>query len=181
MSSSHWISLLAWTIEVSKLSVRSFYARTFIIPSVTSDTNTRSLSLCRDPGSPNLGTISFINVLTTSAAVSVLCPQTTKDNLKFPGTLDMTVKLICQSSPGYIHLVWLGLIWGPLGWYSFGVVYCADGTCLTIWLILLFMPGITISSADHLHRASLLCSWMSLSDGLISCSLRKELLPMFIN
>ena len=105
---------------------------------------------CGDLGSPNLGTISFFNALATSAAVSVLCP------LKFPGTLDMTVKLICQSSPGYIHLVWLGLIWGPLGRYTFGVGCCTDGTCLTSRLILLFMPGITISSADHLHRACLL-------------------------
>ena len=59
--------------------------------------------------------ISFSNALATSAALSVLAgnasihPEnvctSTQRYLKLPGTFGMTVKSICQSSPGYVPLV----------------------------------------------------------------------------
>lgn len=54
---------------ISRLSARSVLCPGH---SLTRDTNAGPLSICRDPGSPNSGIISFSNALATPAAVSVL-------------------------------------------------------------------------------------------------------------
>ena len=85
--------------------------------------------------------------------------------LKLSCTLGMTVKSICRLSPGYGPLVWIGLIWSLLG-SGVGVVHCADGTCLNcltdyVWLIILFMAEIAMSSMNLLYRTWIPC-WGSL-------------------
>ena len=117
------------------------------------DTNAGSLSLYGNPWSPNLGIISLSNDLAISAAISVLVGNT---SVHLESVLSTTVKLICQSPPAYVPLVWIGLILRPLkGWSGVGVVHCIDGHVSIIQLIILFMSGVTVTSTNQLNRASL--------------------------
>ena len=88
-----------------------------------------------------LAFFSFINALASTAAISVLVGNSssylgnmstsTKRYLKLPGTLSMTVKLICQLSLGMSLDILNGLMWGLLG--VGGLVLgclCADGAGL---------------------------------------------------
>lgn len=68
MTKVDWISLFPMTGTLCQVQ-GPFYAQGTANPG---DTNAGPLSICRDPGSPNSGIISFSNALATPAAVSVL-------------------------------------------------------------------------------------------------------------
>lgn len=77
----------------------------------------------------------------------------------------------------------MGLIWGPLGNLVLEFFIVQMGHVSIIQLIILFTPGVIMTSTNLLYIGllSVVCSLMSLTDSFISCSLGKQLLPVFDN
>ena len=64
--------------------------------------------------------------------------------------LGMTVKSIYQSSPGCVPLVWMDLIWRPLRSLVLRLFIAQVRQISAIWLIILFIPGVTMTSTNQL-------------------------------
>ena len=142
-----------------------FMPRALVIPFVMWDTNPGPLSICRDPGTPNLGIISSSNALTTSVAVSVLAgnasihlenasTSTEIPEIAWYSRHDSEINLpifprICPSGLNGPYL-------GPFGGLVLELFIVQMGHVSTIWLIILFMPEVTMTSTNLLYRTSLL-------------------------
>ena len=120
-----WFDLFSLLIEVSGLRVRSSH------PLCHLRYKSWTIICCRDPGSPNLGIISLTTALAASAAISVLAGNSihsknvftsTERYLKLPAALSM--RSVCQFSPGHVPLIGTVLIWGL--WWSRESQACFD-------------------------------------------------------
>ena len=171
-----WFDLFSLLIEVSGLRGRSSH------PFCHLRFKSWTIICCRDPGSPNLGILSLTTALAASAAVSIVAGNSsihsknvftsTKRYLKLPAALSM--RSVCQSSPGYVPLIWMVLIWGFGGE---GSQACFDNpTDYT------FHARSYRDPANQWYRASLL-EWVLWWASLIldKLQLGKEVSPVVIN
>ena len=101
----------------------------------------------------NWSTSNYLSIQAGNASVQPahVSPRIKREIFSY---LVMTVKSVCQSSPRYVLLVWIGSIWGPLKGLVLGLFFVQMGHVSSIWLITLFMPGSTMTSTNHLYRVS---------------------------
>lgn len=135
------------------------------------------------------------NALGTSAASSILAgnasiyPEnmstSTRRYLKLLGTLGMPVKSNFQCSPGYVPLVSMDLIWELLGRLvlELFIVQMRRVSALQLSILILFMPGVTMTSTDQLYKEGFLPivnSLMSLPDGMTHAVWKKDYRPCLL-